>query len=277
LRIAHPYPSSNEGLPMKFFKPVLLTAVLAPLALGAGAALAAKRATPVAASPATTVVLVHGAFADGSSWDKVIPLLQARGLHVVAVQNPLTSLAEDVAFTQRVIDAQAGPVVLVGHSWGGTVITQAGDDARVKALVYVAGLAPAIGEGSLDALKAYPASSGLAHPVATPDGFLTLSADAVRKDFAQDVTPAEANLIAATQGAVRGANFGEKVTVAAWTTKPSWYIVAGKDRMIQPAAERALAARMKATTTELASSHVPMVSQPARVAAVIAAAAASVR
>ena len=257
---------------MNYQKFLLLGALLAALAPAAGAA----PATPAVKPPATTVVLVHGAFADGSSWNKVIPLLQARGLHVVAVQNPLTSLAEDVAFTQRVIAAQTGPVVLVGHSWGGTVITQAGDAAKVKALVFVAGLAPAVGESSLDALKPYPASPGLAHPIASPEGFLTLSADSVRKNFAQDVTPAEANLIATTQGAVRGASFGEKVTVAAWTAKPSWYIVAGKDRMIQPAAERALAARMKATTTELSSSHVPMVSQPARVAAVIVAAAASI-
>ena len=260
---------------MNHKKSLLLGALLAVLAPAAGAALAAVPTRPAVKPPATTVVLVHGAFADGSSWNKIIPLLQARGLHVVAVQNPLTSLADDVAFTKRVIDAQVGPVVLVGHSWGGTVITQAGDAAKVKALVYVSALAPAVGETSLDALRPYPASPGLAHPIASPDGFLTLSADSVRKDFAQDVTPAEANLIATTQGAVRGASFDEKVTVAAWTTKPSWYIVAGKDRMIQPAAERALAARMKATTTELASSHVPMVSQPARVAAVIVAAAAS--
>lgn len=230
---------------------------------------AAKPAEPI-------VVLVHGAFADGSSWSKVIPLLQAKGLKVVAVQNPLTSLAEDVAFANRVIDAQTGPVVLVGHSWGGSVITQAGGNDRVKALVYVAAFAPSPGETSLDGVKGYPASPGLASPIATSDGFLTLSPETVAKDFAQDVTAEEANLIATTQGAVRGKNFEEKLTVAAWQSKPSWYIVANEDRMIQPDAQRALAKKIGATTTSLPTSHVPMVSRPKDVADVIAAAAGSI-
>ena len=122
---------------------MLLNALLAALAIDSTAALAASKAAAPGRATATTVVLVHGAFADGSSWDKVIPLLQSRGLKVLAVQNPLSSLADDVAFTNRVVDAQEGPVVLVGHSWGGTVITQAGGNAKVKALVYVAALAPA--------------------------------------------------------------------------------------------------------------------------------------
>lgn len=226
--------------------------------------------------PPTSVVLVHGAFADGSSWNAVIPLLQKKGLKVVAVQNPLTSLEDDVAFTRRVLDAQAGPVVLVGHSWGGTVITQAGAHDKVEALVYVAAFAPSQGESTLDGIKAYPAAPGLANPVATPDGFLTLSPDTVAKDFAQDVGAAQANLIATTQGAVRGANFEQKVTDAAWTSKPSWYIVAENDRMIQPEAQRAFAAKIKATTTALPTSHVPMLSKPKEVAEVIAAAAAAV-
>lgn len=227
----------------------------------------------VAPAGAPTVVLVHGAFADGSSWSKVIPLLQADGLNVVAVQNPLTSLSDDAAFATRVIDAQTGPVVLVGHSWGGSVITQAGDHDKVRALVYVAAFAPKVGETTLDGVKAFPPAPGLANPIATADGFLTLSADTVAKDFAQDVSPEEANLIATTQGAVRGANFEEKLTVAAWTSKPSWYIVAVNDRMIQPDAQRALAARINATTTTLDASHVPMLSQPQQVADVIIAAA----
>ena len=256
---------------------LLSTAILVAGAAHSSASLATPQPTPSSKPAATTVVLVHGAFADGSSWNRVIPLLQARGLKVLAVQNPLTSLAEDVAFTNRVIDAQTGPVVLVGHSWGGTVITQAGGNDKVKALVYVAAFAPSVGESSLDGVKAFPASPGLAHPVATADGFLSLSEDAVRKDFAQDVSPAQANLIASTQGAVRGQNFAEPVSVAAWTSKPSWYIVASKDRMIHPDAERAYARKIKATTTVLASSHVPMVSQPRAVADVIAAAAKAVR
>jgi pimeloyl-ACP methyl ester carboxylesterase len=241
--------------------------------------LAVAFAPAIAADPdtRTTVVLVHGAFADGSSWNKVIPLLQAKGLKVVAVQNPLTSLADDVAFTNRAINAQAGPVVLVGHSWGGAVITQAGGNDRVKALVYVAAFAPSVGENALDGAKAFPAAPGLASPIATPDGYLTLSPETVAKHFAQDVPAAEANLIATTQGAVRAANFEEKVTVAAWTNKPSWYIVANNDHMINPDAERALAKKINATTTSLPSSHVAMVSHPAQVAKVIVEAASKAK
>lgn len=263
---------------MKILHTALFTAmIVAGTAQSIGASAAPKPVASANAPDAPTVVLVHGAFADGSSWDKVIPLLQARGLKVVAVQNPLTSLAEDVAFTDRVIDAQTGPVVLVGHSWGGTVITQAGVNDKVKALVYVAAFAPSVGETSLDGVKTFPASPGLAHPIATADGFLTLSADSVRKDFAQDVPAAQANLIATTQGAVRGKNFEEKVTAAAWMSKPSWYIVAKNDRMIHPDAERAYAKKIKATTTTLATSHVPMLSRPQDVVNVIAAAAKAAR
>jgi pimeloyl-ACP methyl ester carboxylesterase len=254
---------------MKLVQTLLSASILAATAQP----LAAQTPAPARAPSDTTVVLVHGAFADGSSWSKVIPLLQARGLKVVAVQNPLTSLDDDVAFAKRVIDAQPGPVVLVGHSWGGTVITQAGAHDKVEALVYVAAFAPSQGESSLDGVKGYPAAPGLASPVATPDGFLTLSPQTVAQDFAQDVSPEEANLIATTQGAVRGANFEEKVAAAAWTSKPSWYIVAEEDRMIQPDAQRAFAKKIKATTTSLATSHVPMLSKPQDVADVIAAAA----
>jgi pimeloyl-ACP methyl ester carboxylesterase len=242
------------------------------LATLAGASLAAEEGD----KPQTSVVLVHGAFADGSSWNKVIPLLQAKGLKVVAVQNPLTSLADDVTATKRVIDAQAGPVVLVGHSWGGTVITEAGNHDKVKALVYVAAFAPGAGETTADGGKGYPPPPGLAHPIASADGFLTLSPETVAQDFAQDVGPQEANLIAVTQGPIAAANFDAKITTPAWSGRPSWYIVAANDRMIQPDAERAFAKRIKATTTELQTSHVPMVSQPEQVADVIVAAAKSI-
>ena len=250
--------------------------LLAPLvlasALGLSAAASAATPSPIA-DTRPTVVLVHGAFADGSSWNKVIPLLQAQGLNAVAVQNPLTSLEDDVAFARRVIDAQTGPVVLVGHSWGGSVITQAGGHDKVKALVYVAAFAPSLNTAPVVDTKDFPAPPGFAHFIPDADGFLTLPADAIARDFAQDVSAEEANLIHATQGAVRGANFEQPVTVAAWTTKPSWYIVAANDRMIDPGAQRALAKKIAATTTELPTSHVPMVSDPEAVAKVIVEAA----
>jgi pimeloyl-ACP methyl ester carboxylesterase len=224
-----------------------------------------------------SVVLVHGAFADGSSWRKVIPLLQAAGLQVAAVQNPLTSLSDDVEFTRRIIDAQPGPVVLVGHSWGGSVITQAGDHPKVKALVYVAAFAPAKGESSIDLPKTFPAMPGKEGRIVTPDGFHLLTAESVRDNFAQDVDADEANLIAVTQGAVRAAAFEETLTAAAWETRPCWYVISAADRMINPDAQRALAARIGATVVTLQTSHVPMLSQPDAVAGHILAAAESLR
>lgn len=226
-----------------------------------------------AAAEKTTVVLVHGAFADGSSWNKVIPLLQAKGFKAVAVQNPLTSLEDDVAATKRVIDSQTGPVVLVGHSWAGTVITQAGGHPKVKALVYVASFAPSLGETSVDGTKAHPKPPGFDSFIESADGYLTMPPEAIASQFAQDVSAAEANLIAATQGPVRAANFEQKVTVAAWTEKPSWYIVAAEDRMIHPDAQRALAKKIGASTTVLQTSHVPMASKPEAVVKVLEAAA----
>jgi pimeloyl-ACP methyl ester carboxylesterase len=222
-----------------------------------------------------TVVLVHGAFADGSSWNKVIPTLLAKGLNVVSVQNPLTSLADDVAATRRVLDMQTGPVVLVGHSWGGIVITQAGDHPSVKALVYVASFGPAEGQSITDLTKDYPRASGLDHVVADKEGFVTLSAEGVAKHFAQDLPEAEKRLITVTQGPIRGANFEEKVTVAAWKTRPSWFIVSERDLMIPPALQKDNAKRMSAHTVSLSADHVPMLSRPAEVAKTIIAAAAA--
>ena len=246
--------------------------------LGSSLGFGAMAAEPVATYPdaKTTVVMVHGAFADGSSWAKVIPLLQAKGLNVVAVQNPLTSLEDDVTATKRAIDAQTGPVVLVGHSWAGTVITQAGDHKKVGALVYVAAFAPSLGETSVEGVQAFPTPPGVAHFVQSADGFISLPAHAIASDFAQDVSAQEANLIAVTQGPVRVANFEQRVSVAAWTNKPTWYIVADKDRMIHPDAQRALAKKLKASTTILPTGHVPMMSNPAAVADVITAAAKAV-
>ena len=242
-------------------------------------AVSAFGASPAASQTTgpTTVILVHGAFADGSSWNGVIPILQAKGLKVVAVQNPLTSLADDVASVRRAIALQNGPIVLVGHSWGGTVITEAGNDDRVRALVYVAAFAPSPGETTGELGKNYPAPPGLANPVVDASGFLTLSPETVAQHFAQDLSPEQASLIAATQGAVRGANFEEAVSTAAWQTKPSWYIVAEQDHMIDPRLEQDFAKKIKAQVTSLPTSHVPMISRPQEVAAVIVEAAEAVR
>jgi pimeloyl-ACP methyl ester carboxylesterase len=227
--------------------------------------------------PEKTVVLVHGAFADGSSWDKVIPLLQAKGLQVVAVQNPLTSLADDVAATKRVIDAQSGPVILVGHSWGGTVITEAGDHPKVAVLVYVAAFAPDVGESTSDLGKGGPPPPGSASIRPDSAGFLYVTPNGVAKDFAQDLPAPQTAVMAATQGPIFGKTFDEKVSNAAWKSKPSWYIVAEKDRMIQPDLERAMAKKINAKITVLPTSHVPMLSRPREVAAVILAAAGVVK
>jgi pimeloyl-ACP methyl ester carboxylesterase len=220
------------------------------------------------------VVLVHGAWADGSSWAKVIPLLQAKGLHVVAVQIPLSSLAEDVAATKRAIALQDGPVVLVGHSYGGAVITEAGNDPKVVGLVYVAAFAPADGESVASLGKPYPPP-----PVANelrPDaaGFLSVTPKGIAEDFAQDLTDQEKAVVAATQGPTAGAAFGATITTAAWKTKPSWFVIAANDRAIPPALEKAEAARMKATTITVPSSHVAMLSHPKEVATLIEQAAA---
>ena len=216
-----------------------------------------------------SVVIVHGAFADGSDWSKVIPLLQAKGIKVTAVQNPLTSLADDVAATRRAIAAQPGKVVLVGHSWGGTVITEAGQHDKVGSLVYVAAFAPDAGKSTVETGEGYPAAPGSKRFVADAEGFLSLPEAAMREDFAQDVPAAQAAVMTATQGPIQAKAFADKVTNAAWTTKPSWFIVASRDRMIDPGLLRAMAKKIKARTTELPASHVPQQSRPAEVAKVI--------
>ena len=216
-----------------------------------------------------SVVIVHGAFADGSDWSRVIPLLQARGVQVTAVQNPLTSLADDVAATRRAIAAQPGKVVLVGHSWGGTVITEAGQHDKVGSLVYVAAFAPDAGKSTAETGEGYPAAPGSKRFVADAEGFLTLPAAAMREDFAQDVPAAQAAVMTATQGPIQAKAFADKVAHAAWATKPSWFIVASRDRMIDPGLQRAMAKKINARTTELPASHVPQQSRHAEVAKVI--------
>jgi pimeloyl-ACP methyl ester carboxylesterase len=178
------------------------------------------------------VVLVHGAFADGSSWAKVIPALQARGLRVIAVQNPLTSLADDVAAARRAIDMMDGPVLMVGHSWGGVVITEAGNDPKVAGLLYVAALAPGDGQSVADAVQGTPPAPGNAEYRVDASGFQSLTAKGIDQFFAQDVPAAERKIIFATQGPWAKTAPTEKVSKAAWKNKPSWSIIAGADRMI---------------------------------------------
>jgi pimeloyl-ACP methyl ester carboxylesterase len=224
-------------------------------------------ATPVAGIK--NIVLVHGTWADGSSWAKVIPLLQAKGYHVTAVQNPLTSLADDVAATKRAIALQDGPVLLVGHSWGGVVITEAGTDPKVSGLVYVAAAAPDAGQSFLELVQTATATPGNDEIRPDAQGFVSMTPKGIMEDFAQDLSKTEQQVLIATQGPQAFAALKEKVTVPAWKTKPSWYIVAANDRMINPDLERALAKKMNATTTTIATSHVAMLAQPEKVAAVI--------
>ena len=227
----------------------------------------------VAASHADTVkpsvVIVHGAFADGSDWGKVVPLLQEKGVKVTVVQNPLTSLKDDVDATKRVLNNQDGKVVLVGHSWGGTVISEAGTDSKVSGLVYVAAFAPNAGQASQDLGKNHPTPPGISQIAPDKNGFLYMTPQGMATDFAQDLDAKQTAIMTATQGPIRAAAFADTTTAAAWTSKPSWYIVAGQDRMIDPGLQRDFAKKLKAQTTELKTSHVPQQSQPAQVAKVI--------
>lgn len=221
------------------------------------------------------VVLVHGAWADGSSWAKIIPLLRAKGLHAVAAQNPLSSIADDVASTNRLINAQDGPVLLVGHSYGGAVITEAGNNPKVVGLVYVAAFAPDEGETLGGMAKQYPPAPGFSEIQPIEDGYLLLTAKGVAENFAQDLSAEEKVLVHATQGATQGAILATPIKAAAWHKKPSWFVIATEDRTISPEQEKATAERMAAKTLSLSTSHVPMLSQPEKVAAFIVEAAMS--
>jgi pimeloyl-ACP methyl ester carboxylesterase len=222
-----------------------------------------------------TIVLVHGALADATGWQHVIPILERDGYPVIAVQNPLTSLAGDVQTTKRVIDAQQGPVVAVGHSYGGAVITgAAAGNPNVKALVYIAAFAPDSGEPIGAYNEKYPSALG---PALRPDsaGFVYIDRAQFRDVFARDVSPTQASVMAATQKPIIGSAFGESVSQAAWKTIPSWYLVAQEDRAINPELERFYAKRMGANTTEIKASHVPFISHPEQVARLIEQAASA--
>ena len=237
--------------------------------IGATFFLSAVTAVSAAQLKAKTAVLVHGAFADGSSWQKVIPILKKAGLKVVAVQNPLDSLENDVAATKRAIRDAEGPVVLVGHSWGGVVITEAGSDDKVRSLVYVAAYAPDAGQSLESASAKYPAPESLKTFVKDADGYLKISDDGIRKFFAADLKPEEQNVVAATQGPFHVRTLSAQVSHAAWRDKPSFMVVATKDAIIPPQMEKDQVKAANAKSIEVPSSHDAMLAFPREVAALI--------
>ena len=253
-------------------KLVLNLTVIAVMAISALSVQAAE-------SPAEikSVVLVHGGFVDGSGWEGVYAILTKQGYDVAIVQNPTASLADDVALTKRVIGEQKGPVILVGHSYGGVVITEAGNDPKVAGLVYIAAFAPDKGE-SVASLLANPAPGAPVPPILPPqDGFLMLDKAKFAESFAADVSTEKAEFMANSQvpwglPALNGA-----VTTAAWASKPSWYLVATDDHMIPPAAQRFMAERAGSEVVEVKGSHAVYVAKPKAIAALIADAATRVR
>jgi pimeloyl-ACP methyl ester carboxylesterase len=213
-----------------------------------------------------SIVLVHGSWADATSWQHVIPLLQQDGYTVTAVQNPLTSLPDDIATTKRVIDAQQGPVVAVGHSYGGAVITGAAvGNPHLKALVYIAGWALGPGDSISQLIGRYappPLITAIAPDTA---GFLYIDREKFHEVFAHDVSTVEAQVMAVTQKPAASITFDQSVDSAAWETIPSWYLVSQEDRAINPELQRFMASRIGAKTTEIRASHVPYISQPKEV------------
>jgi pimeloyl-ACP methyl ester carboxylesterase len=254
---------------MRFIAPVLALALLAgPVS----AAPPESTPTPVPAErpmvAAHNVVLVHGAWADGSSWIKVIPLLQAAGLHVTAVQNSLTTLAQADADVRNALAAQDGPTVLVGHSWSGTVVSDVGADPKVSALVYVAARAPAAGEDFLALQGRFP-NTPVRAGIVNRDGITTLSEPAFLDYFANGLPARDAKALFAVQGPTAAALFTERTTATGWETKPTYYAVSRQDMTIAPEFERLLAQRMKATTIEVDAGHLSMVSKPREIADLI--------
>jgi pimeloyl-ACP methyl ester carboxylesterase len=224
------------------------------------------------------IVLVHGAWADGSSWSAVIQPLQASGYHVTAPQFPMTSLAADVARLRQVLARQDGPTIVVGHSYGGQIMTGLGADApNVVGLVFIAAFGLDQGESIGALLSQGPPSPALAHLITDERGFAWLPEQDFTAHFAADVDPVRARVMCAVQQPLSGPALQEVMGIPAWKSLPSWYLVAARDEAIPPQAERQFAARMGATTVEVPSSHVAMVSHPQDVLALIQAAARAVR
>ena len=220
------------------------------------------------------IVLVHGAWADGSSWSKVIPRLREQGFNVTAVQLPMTTIADDVATTARALALQNGPVLLVGHSYGGVVITQAGSDPKVKGLLYVAAYAPDTGESAMTLAYRYPTPVD-SEIVVDSLGFIKLTPNGITEDFAPDLSEVEKQVLTATQGPWSYAAFSTAVNAPAWKSKPTWFVIAANDRVISPALEAVEAQNMHATTITVPTGHVAMLAEPERVARFIAEAADS--
>jgi pimeloyl-ACP methyl ester carboxylesterase len=217
--------------------------------------------------PRTNIILVHGAWADGSSWSSVIERLQADGYHVTAPQFPLTSLADDVGRLRHVLALQDGPIVVVGHSYGGQVMTALGTDApNVVGLVYIAAFGIDEGESLGGLLGQGPPTPALAHQFVDDEGFAWLTEDDFVNHFAGDVDPVKAKVLYAVQQPLSASAFNDVMTVPAWKSLPSWYLVAQDDQALPADAERMFANRMGATTIEVASGHLAMVSHPAEVA-----------
>ncbi len=221
------------------------------------------------------VVLVHGAFADGSGWRGVYDDLTARGYRVSIVQNPLTSLADDVAATKRMLDRQDGPTILVGHSWGGTVITEAGIDPKVAGLVYVSALSPDAGETTADQYAGFTTPPEFVIDT-QPDGFGFLDLERFKAGFAADTTDADAAFMRDSQVPIAMSAFGTKLTHAAWRTRPSWAVIATDDEAFELAMLRKMAERIGASVTEVKASHALFMTQAKVVADVIDRAAQSV-
>jgi len=216
------------------------------------------------------VVLTHGAFADGSSWSKVIPLLEAEGLNVSAVQNPLTSLADDVATTRRLLAQQDGPTILVGHSYAGFVITEAGNAPNVAGLVYISSYGPDQGESHDDLVKRFPAPSGISAIRLDADGFLWIARDKFHEAFVHEIDAADARILATVQKpASKKDCFGVPIIAPAWRSRPSWFLVSTEDRLISPLLQRFMAKRMGATMKTVPSSHASLISHPTETANLI--------
>jgi pimeloyl-ACP methyl ester carboxylesterase len=231
----------------------------------------------VSSPAANTIVLVHGGFVDGSGWESVYQILKKDGYSVAIVQNPTISLADDVAATRRIVHAQKGPVILVGHSYGGAVITEAGNDPNVAGLVYIAAFAPDKGESVSTLIKDPPPGAPVPPILPPEDGYLTLDNAKFPASFAADVEQEKAEFMADSQVPWGVEALSGTISEPAWKTKPSWYLVATDDRMIPPPAQRLMSKRAGSAVVEVAGSHAIYVSQPNAVAALIEEAAKGVK